>query len=174
MSETTPKRKSLYNITTEFSELMNQIELADGEITEETENALKINSGELQVKAANYVEFIGQTKAFIGRIDNEVKRLQQMKKTNANIVNRLEAILKFSVEQFGEFTINEGMQTVKLRKTSSVVISDPKLVPKKFKTTKLEVTINKSEIKKALTAGEKVKGAHIQEGGNLLISGGRP
>ena len=47
--------QSLYKIETEYLELINQIELAEGEITEEISEQLEINESQLQGKSVAYL-----------------------------------------------------------------------------------------------------------------------
>jgi hypothetical protein len=50
----------------------------------------------------------------------------------------------------------------------SVVIDDLSKVPTKFQHPKIEVTVDKTAIKKAIQSGEKVDGAHIEQGEKLV------
>ncbi len=51
----------------------------------------------------------------------------------------------------------------------SVLIADEALVPERFKTIRMEVSISKAEIKKAIQAGETVEGADLKIGGLSLV-----
>ncbi|MGV7234628.1 MAG: siphovirus Gp157 family protein [Nitrosomonadaceae bacterium] len=158
--------KSLFKITEDFMHLMNAVEAAEGEITDEVGAELEINKDELEVKAGNYIEFIGDREAFIGRIDAEIKRLQQMKKTNTNLINRLKDSLSVAVSMFGEFTV--GLKKVGTRKSTVVEVLDELDVPKEYKTTTITEKIDKKALKEALKLG-KVKGARLVENQNLAI-----
>ena len=159
--------KSLYNITTEFAEIMQEIEANEGEITPIYEAALEIVEDELEQKATNYVEFIGDRTAFIARIDEEVKRLQALKKANKNLIERLKNNLLSAVLQFGDFTITKGLKKFTTRKSQSLIIEDETKVPGKFQI--VETKPNKAAIKAAIKAGETVAGCYIQDNKNLSI-----
>ena len=73
-------KTSLYQIETEHLALMNQIEMAEGEITEEIAEQLEINEGQLQSKSIAYLSVIKGKESFNSQIDDEIKRLQAMKK----------------------------------------------------------------------------------------------
>jgi hypothetical protein len=58
---------------------------------------------------------------------------------------------------------------MKVRKNPpSVAIDDLSKVPTKFQHQKIEVTLDKVAIKNAIKAGEKVDGAHIEQGEKLV------
>ena len=161
------QNKSLFNIQEDFNDLMRTIEEAEGEITPEMENALKINENELQKKGIGYLEVIKQKEAFNLLVDNEIKRLQGLKKTNSNSIERLKDSLLNAVNLFGEFTI--GTITFKTRKSQRVIITDEEMINKKYKVVKVSEVINKVEIKKAIKDGTVVLGAEIQDNFSLMI-----
>jgi len=165
--ETTPKKKTLYKIENDYLALMNEIEEADGEITEEQNELLVINENQLQGKTIAYLEVIKSKEAFNSNIDAEIKRLQAMKKANTNLVDRLNNSLLDAVKLYGD--IKAGLTTFTTRKSESVVIEDEELIDKEFKTVKVTTSISKADIKKAIKAGIDVPGAILQENQNLRI-----
>ena len=78
---------------------------AEGELSEELEQALAINEAQLQSKSIAYLEFIQSKESFNTRIDDEIKRLQAMKKRNANLVSKLKNRLLDAVKLFGAFEV---------------------------------------------------------------------
>ena len=160
------KKKSLFNIQEDFSELMRTIEEAEGEITPEVEQALKINEKELQTKGIGYLEIIKQKESFNLLVDNEIKRLQGLKRMNSNSIDKLKDSLLNAVKTFGEFTI--GTITFKTRKSSSLIIENEELIPKKYKTQVVTTKIDKAQIKKDLK-NEDIPSAYIQENINLMV-----
>ena len=70
---------SLFNISAEYLELIENIEANGGEVTEEQIEALAINKSELNQKSIAYLEVIQDRESFISRIDEEVKRLNALK-----------------------------------------------------------------------------------------------
>jgi len=158
---------TLYKIETEYLSLLNQVEEAEGEITEEVDQALTINKAQLQTKTLAYIDFIDNTNSFIDRIDKEIKRLQSIKKTKQNLVNRLEGKLVEAVTVFGEITAQN--YTVKNRESQAVIITDLTKLPKEYTTTKVEIVADKTAIKKALAEGKEIPGAYIEVRQNLNI-----
>lgn len=165
--KTAAKKQSLYAIEQDYLILSNKIEEAEGELTPELEEALKINEKDLQKKSIGYLEIIKSKEAFNGLIDAEIKRLQAMKKKNNNLVDRLKSNLLGAVELFGEYTV--GTVTFGTRKTSRLEITDEDAIKKEFKISKVTTSIDKAAIKKAIKDGEEVKGAKLINGFNLNI-----
>lgn len=165
--ELEPKKKNtLFNIQNDYSEMMREIEEAEGEITEEMSEALEINEKELQAKGVGYLEIIKQKEAFNIIVSEEIKRLQGLKRINDNSIDRLKNSLLNAVKTFGEFTI--GTLTFKTRKSSSLIIENEELIPKKYKTQIITTKIDKAQIKKDLK-NEDIPSAYIMENFNLMI-----
>ena len=160
--------KSLYVIKEEYLDLISQIEQAEGELTPELENALTINKAELEVKSIAYVEVIKQRESFNARIDEEIKRLQAIKKANDNLVLRLKNNLLNAVNMFGNF--EAGFLKLSTRKSKSVEVNiDTNDLPKEFKSIKVTEAPDKTAIKKAIESGQEVDGCRIVENINLSI-----
>lgn len=157
--------KSLFHISANYAELMTSIEENEGVLSEEQNEALEINEAELQEKAGNYIEFIGDRAAFIGRIDDEIKRLQALKKVNNNLVDRLKNSLLNAVNLFGAFEV--GLHKIGTRKSEVLVLDDDFITPDQFK--KIKVDTDKAAIKAAIKAGSTIEGAQIQTKLNISI-----
>jgi hypothetical protein len=159
---------TLYEITIEQKNLINEIEQMEGELTPETEQRLIINESQLQQKSIAYLEVIRAKESFNYLIDGEIKRLQQLKKVNNNVIDRLNDNLLLAVKTFGDFTV--GTQKFGTRKSSQVIVEDVNDLPKEYKTIKVTESADKVALKKAIQAGEEIKGVHIQENINLKIN----
>lgn len=153
-------KNTLYDIKESYLSLMDDIEASEGVLSEEQESALEINKNELQSKSIAYLEVIKSSNAFISTIDNEIKRLQALKKRNGNLIDRLENSLLSAVTLFGEFTV--GTLTFGKRKSESVIVDDVNSLPSEFKTVKVTESAKKAELKKALKGGEEIEGVYIQ------------
>ena len=160
--------KSLYKINAEYMELFGRIEMAEGVLTPELEEELIIKKSELEVKSIAYVEVIKQRESFNDRIDDEIKRLQAMKKYNDTLVSRLKTNLLQAVSIFGNY--EAGFLKIGTRKSKQVVVDyDVNDLPKQYKTVKVTETADKVAIKKALESGETVYGCRLVENVNLQI-----
>lgn len=160
--------KTLYNINNDYLELIRQVEEAEGVLTPELEQALTINKSELEVKSIAYVEIIKQRESFNLRIDDEIKRLQALKKQNDTLVSKLKSNLLQAVSIFGNY--EAGFLKFSTRKSKQVVIDyDVNDLPKQYKTVKVTETADKVAIKKAIESGEVVYGCRLVENINLTI-----
>ena len=149
--------------------LLSQIEANDGELTEEINTQLEITNDELQTKSESYLAVIKGREALNLQIDDEIKRLQAMKKANNNLVSKLKNSLLNAVNIFGEFEV--GLLKFGLRKSTTVeftgIVND---LPKEYKTVKVTEQPNKAEIKKSLQKGEQIEGCALITNYNLKIN----
>lgn len=160
--------KTLYNINNDYLELISQVEEAEGVLTPELEQALTINKSELEVKSIAYIEIIKQRESLNERIDNEIKRLQALKKSNDTLVSKLKNNLLNAVNLFGNY--DAGFIKLSTRKSKQVVIDyDVNDLPKQYKVVKVTETADKVAIKKAIESGETVYGCRLVENVNLSI-----
>tara|TARA_R110000803_G_scaffold73394_1_gene137237 strand:+ start:130 stop:615 length:486 start_codon:yes stop_codon:yes gene_type:complete len=160
--------KSLYEITTTHQEIINKIEYMEGELTPEVEKMLELSEHNLEVKSLAYLEVISRKNSFNGMIDEEIKRLQTLKKRNSNIVTRLKDNLLNAVKTFGGFDV--GTQSFSTRKSTSVEVLDVNSLPEEFKTLKLTESANKVLLKEAIKQGQEIKGVRLVENTNLKIN----
>lgn len=162
------ENKSLYKIESEYLELFARIEMAEGELTPELESALEINKNELEVKSIAYVEYIKTKESFNDRINEEIKRLQAIKKANENLIHRLKTNLVSAVNLYGSF--KSGFLTFGIRKSTSVEVNiDTNSLDKEYKCIKVTETPDKIKIKKALENGIEIEGCQLITKNNLQI-----
>jgi hypothetical protein len=134
------------------------------------EARLVITKSEIQQKTIAYLEVIQSKESFNLLIDNEVKRLQGMKKTNNNVINRLKDNLLVAVKTFGNFSV--GTQKFGTRKSSSIQVDPDKInsLPKEYKTIKVTEAPDKKALKEAINRGEEIDGVFLLESLNLKIN----
>jgi len=160
---------SLYKINEKMLTLLSDIEANEGELTDEVVNQLEITNDELQTKSESYLAVIKNRESLNTQIDEEVKRLQAMKKANNNLVLRLKNSLLNAVNIFGEFEV--GLIKFGLRKSTNVEVTGiVNELPKEFKTVKVTEQPNKAEIKKSLQRGEQIEGCALITNYNLKIN----
>tara|TARA_R100000789_G_C2963931_1_gene138754 strand:+ start:37 stop:528 length:492 start_codon:yes stop_codon:yes gene_type:complete len=162
------KTDTLYKIEEKYIELIKEVENADGEITDDINEQLEINEKQLESKSIAYLSVIKYKDAFTMQIDEEIKRLQALKKKNDNLVSYLKNRLLNAVNIFGAFEV--GFTKFGTRKSESVIIDDITKLPKEFKVIKVSEQADKMAIKKALKNGEIIKGCSLQENKNLKIN----
>jgi len=116
---------------------------------------------EIQEKSVAIVHVIKNMD--VSAIDEEVKRLQNLKRIIVNRQQRLKDYLRESMVGCGISKIEAPTMTITLRKPLPiVVVDDADALPEKFN--KVTVAPNKVLIKATLKAGEVVPGAHLEDG----------
>jgi translation initiation factor 2 beta subunit (eIF-2beta)/eIF-5 len=158
-------KTTLYNIKEDYAALMDAIEEQEGVLTDEQNDQLVINEQQRDQKSIAYLEVIKDREAFIGNIDEEIKRLQALKKRNNTLIDTLKNNLLGAVELFGEFTV--GTVTFTTRKSESIIVEDVNILPKEYKTIKVTESANKADLKKAIKAGKEIEGVILQTNFNL-------
>ena len=162
------KIETLYNITEDYIDLLNKIEIAEGEISEEVNQQLEINEQQLQTKSIAYLSVIKTKEALTMQIDEEIKRLQALKKHHTSISNNLKNRLLNAVNLFGAFEV--GFTKFSTRNSKAVIVEDVNSLPKEFKVIKVTEQADKKAIKQALEDGVIIEGCTIQENKNLKIN----
>jgi hypothetical protein len=159
--------KSLFNITAEALELASALE--ENELTPELETALAINQNELQEKAINYGYVVKSLEGDVSAIDEEIKRLQALKKAKNNAIERMKESVSNAMQLYGMEKLTSPTLSLSLRKSESVEVDFTEALPNDFKITKVTVTPDKIAIKQALKQGENITGATLKINYNLQI-----
>lgn len=94
--------RSIFNIEEEYIALLNEIDDNDGILTEEQEKQLAINIDDFEKKMRNYTYLVKEREGINKMIDDEVKRLYELKKQNNNLIDRLKLIMRDALELFGD------------------------------------------------------------------------
>ena len=128
---------------------------------------------EFQNKKSEFLEWILKSRANrlsdIAWIDNEIKRLSEIKQRIQRKINQSESFIEKIVKPNYQWkTINYWLFSVWFRKSKQTIIEDESLL-KKYKKIKVILSYDKTAIKKDLEAWKEVKGARIQEVDNLQI-----
>jgi hypothetical protein len=158
---------NLFNIKQEYLALAHQ--LSEGEVTPELEQALIINEAQLQEKATNYGYVIKNFEYEVDAIDNEIKRLKELKERREKAIDRMKQSVTNAMQLYGIEKVESSFLKLSFRKSESVeVINDAQLLSE-FTTTKVTTTPNKTAIKEAIKRGEVVEGAVLVTNQNLQI-----
>jgi len=159
---------TLYTIKTDYLRIAEELIENGGELTPELEQALTINQDQLQEKATNYAYIIMEAEYEIYMLDKEIARLQAMKKSRGNMVDRLKSNISGAMELYGVEKIESAMMKLSFRKSESVEIIDEKLIPAEYLVPQ-PAKISKSAIKEAIKKGETIPGAAMVTNFNLQV-----
>jgi hypothetical protein len=159
--------KSLFIIQEDLRTLIETIEEAGGEVTEEQTKLLAISRTELQTKSLNYVHYIKKLENDLQLAEVYEDQIEQFKKTKKKLIEKLKESLLVAVDQFGD--IETEIFKVTTRKSESVEIVDIDKISSDYLNKKTTYTVNKDKIKSAVKAGLEVHGAIVKENKNLSI-----
>ena len=158
--------KPLYEITKDYQTLL-ALEDTGDEAIMDTLESLK---GTIEIKSTNIAKFINNLLASAVAIDTAMKQMAARKSALKNKADRIKKYLKENMEANKIHRIEAPEFVLKIvNNPPKVVLGDEDLIPKKYKTVKSTTTINKSEIKKALSSGKVVSGAKLVQETRLEI-----
>lgn len=124
---------NIWQIQQDLLSIFNELEENGGELTEELEEQLAISQEDFRSKVESYTNVIKSVKADIAAIDQESKRLAELKKSKTAMVDRLSKVIIEAVEMFGDTTKNGGKffdygtGKVSIRNSQKVEIDEDKL-----------------------------------------------
>ena len=160
---------NIYKIQSEYQLLVNELIDNGGELTPEIELALQINKDNFHSKSENYAYITKQFDGEMDIIDNEIKRLQQAKKSREKTIERLKATIELAMLTFDVNKIETPLIKISFRNSESVEVTDVNDLPNEFKTIKVTETADKLKIKDALKSGVFISGCSIKSNRNLQI-----
>lgn len=160
---------NIFKIEQQYAAIINQVIEAEGELTEDLLQAIEINESDLKEKAVNYGFAIRMFEFDNTIIDEEIKRLQELKKRNNKNAEWLERTISNAMQLFGIEKVESATLKLSFRKSESTEIINEAQIPDKFMTIKTTKTPNKTAIKAAIQSGEVVEGAVLSTNFNLQI-----
>lgn len=161
-------KQSLYNIQEEYYDLVILVEEMEGELTPEVEERLKINEAQLQGKSIAYLSVIKKNESFANQIDEEIKRLQAIKKRSTTLTTNLKDRLLDAVKVFGDFKTE--FNTFGTRASESIDVENVNSLPDRFKVVKIVESADKKALKEAIKSGKEIEGVTLNQNLNLKIN----
>lgn len=156
---------NLYNISNQYLAIAH--ELTEGELTPELEQALIITQDNLQEKAINYGYVIKNFESEVDIIEEEIKRLNALKKARINAVEKLKNNISDAMQLFGILEVKAPTFKMNFRKSESVEIFEG--LDQEFLTEKISYQPDKIAIKNAIKEGRQVNGAALVTNFNIQI-----
>lgn len=158
----------LYELTDEFRTLMAEIEAAEGEVEENQLDRIEELGLEVEIKAENIAMYCAELQATADSCKAEKQRLAAREQATNNRIARLKEYMKMNLEALGMSKVKGDIFTVSVQQgREQAAITDEGRVPKRFH--KVSVSINKTELKKALKSGETIPGAELTRGNSFII-----
>lgn len=150
----------LYNIQYEYLQLLGKIEEAEGEITEEIDQALQFNEERLQAEGINVGMLIKTLDYWIDDIDEERKRLEVLWSRACKAKELLKNRLSGAMQQYGIERLSSPTLTISFRRSEAVEITDATAIPAEF-LIQPPAYPGKTRIKEAIKEGIDVPGAEL-------------
>ncbi|WP_212005774.1 siphovirus Gp157 family protein [Chitinophaga sp. HK235] len=189
------RKKSLFNIRQDHLSLLTEIEDADGLLTPELEERLRLTEDGFKEKAISYGFVIRKAEAESDTIAAEIKRLQQLKQQSDRKGELFRKMLDEGMQQFGMDKVDGDLLKIVYRRSKSLSLVDgfEDSILKYFKISyemrpdleaeakesgimdltfncfDIKITPNKTRISDMLKGGIEIPGASIQEKSNLQI-----
>jgi hypothetical protein len=163
------RKKSIYNLQSEYIELMNQIEDNEGELTPELSTQLDITKEQLEDKATSYCYLTKQLDVDTDQIDVEIKRLQALKSAKVKLQEELKNRVSEAMQRFGIEKIEKNNLKLSFRKSESLIIDEDAKVPNEFVKIKMTESVDKVKLKEYIQSGKKIKGIVVVTNQNLQI-----
>lgn len=160
---------TLYQIPALMRQALDNLEI--DEETGEILNADGLHNLELSAKdkIANTGRYIRECTVLLDAMKQAKQNIDARMKTLQKRLDYLTGLSLDGMEALGVKKIEEPDIRISTHKSVGTVIEDEEAIPSKFVTIVQTQKINKTEIKKAIQAGEDVPGAYLVENVNLAI-----
>ena len=99
----------------------------------------------------------------------ELKKLADRREAKERKAERLRAYISNSMQALGDTKLETAKVALSFRKSESVDVYDPVLLPEEYIKTKVTTAPDKTAIKAAIKAGQEVAGATLEVKQNLQI-----
>ena len=159
---------SIYDVNKAFQSLVEMLENGDLSQDDFASALAELEQSKVE-KCGNAICYLNMLKHGIEDMKAEEKRINTMRKALENRAKNLENAFAYVLKNMGDKEVITKYGVMKVRKNPpSVIIDDIAKIPTQYQKQKIEVTIDKTAIKKALKNGGKVDGAHIEQGEKLV------
>lgn len=121
---------NIFEISKELESVFDELEENGGELTEELEEKLSISQDEFRSKVNAYLSIIKHIESNIDCCDKEIKRLQSVKKSKQNTIDRLKNILVWAIDKFGDSNksgnkyVDLGTSKVTVKSSNKVIVNE--------------------------------------------------
>ena len=122
------ENRTLFQLTADMTAIEDALWENGGELTPELEQALTETQESLVAKTDSYGALIRKFDAATVSIDAEIKRLQALKKTASNAVERLKERVLYSMENNGITKLDGTYTKFSLRNSTRTVVNEESML----------------------------------------------
>lgn len=162
--------RKLYEINRDIEELLDESINAklDEETAVNTETGVMFNLTErLEALNVEKNEKIKSVAAYAddisAKLDNLKKKADEIAKTRKTLQNELDGLLDYLLWATNKKGFESDEIVVKVRTTKRTTVFDEEAIPEEFWKTKIERSVMKDEIRKAIKAGRNIPGAMLSD-----------
>lgn len=163
---------SLYQISNELVAVMDELALAEGEVTPEIEAKIQELNTALVEKTDGVVQWVQYNNDLISLAKVRIQELSEFIQGTEKKLDGLDRYVANCLHQMGVPKIDGKLCSITRRKPSQIAnVFDETLLPMDFiKIPEQKPMLQKAEIGKALKAGIDVPGARLEESQNISIT----
>ena len=110
-----------------------------------------------------------EAQIFVTWLDAEISILLELKQTYTKRIASADKQIDYLLRLFKIEKMQTEINELSYRKSEAVVFTDEEAIPAEYKKEKTTISVDKTEIKKALKSGTEVPGAMIEVRQNLQI-----
>lgn len=160
---------NLYELTTNQLALIQELVDNGGEVTPRIETELALNKEALEAKGLGYGFVVKQLESEVDVIDAEIKRLQAMKSSRNNAIERLKTSLSTAMQVYEVNELKSPTLKISFRKSESIEVEDVNSLPSEYKVVKVTEQADKVALKEAIKSGEEIFGVTLKVNQNIQI-----
>lgn len=154
----------------ENNKIINEwLEESMGEITPEIEALIKELAGNIEDFVGYMIPRIKEKQGLLEAKKNYIRELQESSKTIDNQIQRNIDLVDTVMKIANLDKVQTAQGKVSYRKSEQVIITDSKLIDRKFFVEKIDYKEDKKAIKEAIKSGEEIQGAYLEEKQNIQI-----
>lgn len=158
---------NLFELSTKFAELLNMVD--EGYSIEELQDTLDSIQADMDTKVDNTVGLIRSVEADVETIDKEVKRLQELKRSKVNFVDRLKGYLQDALEVQDIKNYRTSKNYIYKRKNApSKDIVDETKIPSEYWVSQAP-KLNSKMLVDDLKAGKDIPGTQLKQTVSLVV-----
>ncbi|MCS4487220.1 siphovirus Gp157 family protein [Staphylococcus americanisciuri] len=157
---------NIFEINERYLQVLDMWDDVDPQVIRDTLDSIET---EMHEKVDNIIGLKRSVDGDVDVIDNEIKRLQKMKKQKVNLSDRLKGYLEVMLEQRGLRKYKTPKNHIYKRKNKpSVVVTNETLIDKAYYIPQ-PPKLNKKQIEEDIKAGADVEGAELRASESLVI-----
>jgi hypothetical protein len=157
----------LWQIENELQALIDSLDVCSPEMLPELERRIsEYVTAEIK-KIDNIAGVLASLDAVQANAKAEIERLRARQQSAEKAAQRLEGYVLHVLRERDGRPLKGNNTTFLLRKSEALVITDPTLIPDRWKRVTVLTDYPKAEIKRALKSGESVPGVHLEQRDHL-------